>query len=73
MRPTDSANILLYAIDYCYGDLLNDGCWVVIDDYFGPAKAAPLRAHVDALVSERRLVPFGYYGWDTWVGQWQRK
>jgi len=41
----------------------------VIDDYFGPAKAAPLRAHVDALVSERRLVPFGYYGWDTWVGQ----
>lgn len=57
----------------CYGDLLNDGCWVVIDDYFGPAKAAPLRAQVDALVSEDRLVPFGYYGWGTWAGQWQRK
>ena len=57
----------------CYGDLLNDGCWVVIDDYFGPAKAAPLRAQVDALVSEGRLVPFGYYGWGTWVGQWQQK
>ena len=57
----------------CYGDLLNDGCWVVIDDYFGPAKAAPLRAQVDALVSEDRLVPFGYYGWGTWVGQWQRR
>lgn len=57
----------------CYGDLLNDGCWVVIDDYFGPAKAAPLRAQVDTLVSEGRLVPFGYYGWGTWVGQWQRK
>jgi predicted O-methyltransferase YrrM len=57
----------------CYGGLLNDGCWVVIDDYFGPAKAAPLRAQVDALVSEGRLVPFGYYGWGTWVGQWQRK
>ena len=57
----------------CYGDLLNDGCWVVIDDYFGPAKAAPLSAQVDALVSEGRLVPFGYYGWGTWVGQWQRK
>jgi predicted O-methyltransferase YrrM len=57
----------------CYGDLLNDGCWVVIDDYFGPAKAAPLRLQVDALVSERRLIPFGYYGWGTWVGQWQRK
>jgi predicted O-methyltransferase YrrM len=57
----------------CYGDLLKDGCWVVIDDYFGPAKAAPLRAQVDALVSEGRLLPFGYYGWGTWVGRWQRK
>ncbi|MGC1323276.1 MAG: CmcI family methyltransferase [Candidatus Udaeobacter sp.] len=57
----------------CYGDLLNDGCWVVIDDYFGPAKAAPLRAQVDMLVSESRLVPFGYYGWGTWVGRWQRR
>ena len=57
----------------CYGDLLNDGCWVVVDDYFGPAKAAPLRAQVDALVSEGRLRPFGYYGWGTWVGQCQRK
>ena len=56
-----------------YGDLLKDACWVVIDDYFGPAKAAPLRAQVDGLVNEGRLVPFGYYGWGTWVGQWQRK
>jgi predicted O-methyltransferase YrrM len=56
-----------------YCDLLSDGCWVVIDDYFGPAKAAPLRAQVDALVSEARLVPFGYYGWGTWVGQWRLK
>jgi predicted O-methyltransferase YrrM len=57
----------------CYGDLLNDGCWLVIDDYFGPAKAAPLQAQVDALVSEGRLLPFGCYGWGTWVGQWQQK
>ena len=57
----------------CYGDLLNDGCWLVIDDYFGPAKAAPVRAQVDALVSEGRFLPFGYYGWGTWVGQWRRK
>ena len=56
-----------------YGELLNDGCWVVIDDYFGPAKAAPLREQVDALVSEGRLLPFGYYGWGTWVGQWHSK
>src|SRR5436189_1866438 len=57
----------------CYGDLLAHGCWLVIDDYFGPAKAAPLREQVDALVNEGRLLPFGYYGWGTWVGKWQRE
>jgi predicted O-methyltransferase YrrM len=57
----------------CYGDLLGDSCWLVIDDYFGPAKAAPIRAQVDALVSAGRLLPFGYYGWGTWIGQWQAK
>jgi predicted O-methyltransferase YrrM len=57
----------------CYGDLLADNCWLVIDDYFGPAKAAPLRAQVDELVSSGRLIPFGYYGWGTWIGRWHRK
>ena len=58
----------------CYGALLSNDCWVVIDDYFGPgAKAAPLQAQVDEFVSAGRLVPFGYYGWGTWVGKWQRK
>jgi predicted O-methyltransferase YrrM len=58
----------------CYGDLLSDNCWVVIDDYFGPgAKAAPLRAQVDEFAAAGQLLPFGYYGWGTWVGQWQRK
>src|SRR2546429_2541462 len=57
----------------CYGDLLADRCWLVIDDYFGPAKSAPLRAQVDELVSAERIVPFGYYGWGTWIGQWHRK
>jgi hypothetical protein len=57
----------------CYGDLLADGCWLVIDDYFGSCvKAAPRRAQVDELVLAGRLVPFGYYGWSTWVGQWRR-
>jgi predicted O-methyltransferase YrrM len=56
----------------CYGALLADGCWVVIDDYCGPAaKAGPLRAQVDELVSAGKLIPFGYYGWGTWVGQWR--
>jgi len=55
----------------CYGDLLNDACWLVIDDYFGLAEAAPRRAQVNVLVSEGRLLPFGYYGWGTWVGQWR--
>ena len=57
----------------CYGDLLSDGCWMVIDDYFGPPKAAPLRTQVDALVEEGRLLPFGYHGWGTWIGRWQRQ
>ena len=56
----------------CYGDLFAEGCWLVIDDYFGPAKAAPTQAQVDALVDEGRLLPFGYYGWGTWIGRWQR-
>src|SRR2546422_10287397 len=59
----------------CYGDLLADGCWLVIDDYGGPsgnAKVAPIRAQVDELVSAGRLVTFGYYGWGTWLGQWRR-
>ena len=68
----DAVNAVRRDLD-CYEDLLTDGCWLVIDDYFGPAKAAPLRAQVDALVSEGRLIPFGYYGWGTWVGQWRRK
>jgi predicted O-methyltransferase YrrM len=56
----------------CYGDLLTDGCWLVIDDYFGPCvKAAPRQAQVNELVSAKRLVPFGFYGWSTWVGQWR--
>jgi predicted O-methyltransferase YrrM len=57
-----------------YGDLLMNHCWVVIDDYFGPGmKAAPIRAQVDEMVSEGKLLPLGYYGWSTWIGQWQRK
>jgi cephalosporin hydroxylase len=68
----DADNDVRRDLDY-YGGLLNEGCWVVIDDYFGPVKAAPLRAQVDVLVSEGLLVPFGYFGWGTWVGQWQRK
>jgi predicted O-methyltransferase YrrM len=57
-----------------YGDLLVDHCWVVIDDYFGSGmKSAPIRAQVDEMLSAGMLVPFGYYGWSTWIGQWQRK
>jgi predicted O-methyltransferase YrrM len=57
-----------------YDDLLMDHCWVVIDDYFGTGmKAAPIRAQVDEMVSAGKLVPFGYYGWSTWIGQWQHK
>jgi hypothetical protein len=57
-----------------YGDLLADRCWLVIDDYFGACvEAVPRQAQVNELVSAGRLVPFGFYGWSTWVGQWRPK
>jgi predicted O-methyltransferase YrrM len=56
----------------CYGDLLADDCWVLIDDYVGTTeKAGPTRAAVDPFVASGRLVPLGYYGWSTWVGRWR--
>lgn len=58
----------------CYGDRLATGCWIVIDDYHGPApntKVASTRAEIDALVKSGSLVPLGFYGWGTWVGRWR--
>ncbi len=57
-----------------YGELLSNGCWVVIDDYVRGAedKVGPTRSQVDELIAEGRLVPLGYYGWGTWVGKWRR-
>ena len=55
----------------CYGELLADRCWVVIDDYISATdKAGPTRAQVDDLVAAGRLLPLGFYGWGTWVGRW---
>jgi L-amino acid N-acyltransferase YncA/predicted O-methyltransferase YrrM len=58
-----------------YGDKLADGCWMIIDDYYGPSdntKVTPTRAEVDALVWAGSLEPLGFYGWGTWVGRWRR-
>jgi predicted O-methyltransferase YrrM len=58
----------------CYGDELADGCWMVIDDYYGAvpdSKIAASRSDVDALVAAGRLEPLGFYGWSTWVGRWR--
>jgi L-amino acid N-acyltransferase YncA/predicted O-methyltransferase YrrM len=57
----------------CYRDRLSDGCWMVIDDYYGSdynAKITPSRADVDALTTAGLLEPLGFYGWSTWVGRW---
>ena len=55
----------------CYGELLADGCWVVVDDYISASdKAGPTRAQVDELTAEGRLRPLGFYGWGTWIGRW---
>ncbi|PYJ76782.1 MAG: hypothetical protein DME69_12430 [Verrucomicrobia bacterium] len=58
----------------CYRHKLADGCWMVIDDYYGPARDAKItsaRADVDALVAAGCLEPLGFYGWSTWVGRWR--
>jgi cephalosporin hydroxylase len=57
-----------------YGERFADGCWMVIDDYYGTdtnAKITPSRADVDALTTARYLQPLGFYGWSTWVGRWR--
>jgi predicted O-methyltransferase YrrM len=57
-----------------FGAKLMDGCWLIIDDYGGPAdnfKVAPTKTQVDELVNSGRLLPLGYYGFGTWVGRWQ--
>jgi len=57
-----------------YGAKLMDGCWLIIDDYGGPAdnsKVMPTKTQVDELVNSGRLLPLGYYGFGTWVGRWQ--
>jgi L-amino acid N-acyltransferase YncA len=58
----------------CYRRKFADGCWMVIDDYYGVgfnAKITPSRADVDALTTAGYLQPLGFYGWSTWVGQWR--
>jgi L-amino acid N-acyltransferase YncA len=58
----------------CYCDRFTDGCWMVIDDYYGTdtnAKITPSRADVDALTTAGYLQPLGFYGWSTWVGRWR--
>jgi predicted O-methyltransferase YrrM len=54
-----------------FGPKLMNGCWIVIDDYGGPAdKGAPTKSQVDELVAAGKLAPLGYYGFATWVGKW---
>jgi phosphinothricin acetyltransferase len=58
----------------CYCERFTDGCWMVIDDYYGAdanAKITPSRADVDSLTTAGWLQPLGFYGWSTWVGRWR--
>jgi len=58
----------------CYRERFADGCWMVIDDYYGAdanAKITPSRADVDSLTRADCLQPLGFYGWSTWVGRWR--
>ena len=59
-----------------YQDLLSDGCWVVVDDYFARGvaveKSALTKPQIEAAVAAGELEEFGFYGWGTWVGRWRR-
>lgn len=58
----------------CYGNKFTEGCWMVIDDYYGAepdAKITPSRAEVDSMTAAGWLEPLGFYGWSTWVGRWR--
>jgi phosphinothricin acetyltransferase len=58
----------------CYCERFADGCWMVIDDYYGTgtnAKITPSRADVEALTTAGYLQQLGFYGWSTWVGRWR--
>jgi predicted O-methyltransferase YrrM len=59
-----------------YGELLIDSCWMVVDDYFavGDAvnKALRSKAEIDSLVNSGVLTSAGFFGWGTWIGQWQQ-
>jgi len=60
----------------CYAERFADDCWLVIDDYAGPAeniKVTPTRRDVDALVAAGCLETLGFYGWGTWIGRWRQK
>jgi predicted O-methyltransferase YrrM len=58
----------------CYSDRFLHRCWVVIDDYLGPAKkSGPTRDQVNELINTGRLEPLGLYGWGTWIGRWLGK
>ena len=57
-----------------YRERFAEGCWMVIDDYYGAdanAKITPSRADVDSLTTAGWLQPLGFYGWSTWVGRWR--
>ena len=57
-----------------YQERFANGCWMVIDDYYGTdanAKITPSRSDVDSLTTAGCLQPLGFYGWSTWVGSWR--
>ena len=55
-----------------YRQMLSDGTYVVIDDYFSPGnqeKGLHTKKAVDKLEENGELECFGIYGWGTWVGR----
>ena len=67
-----------------YSSLLAPGCVLVLDDYVSSDAATDLatvypgyvntknnivKPAVDRMIADGKLIPFGVYGWGTWVGR----
>jgi cephalosporin hydroxylase len=58
-----------------YGDLLQPGTYLVVDDYFSldewtkKEKTPFTKLALDELQKAHKIECFGVYGWGTWVGR----
>jgi len=55
-----------------YEDLLETGAYLLVDDFMSPGsdKGDSTREEISRLIDSGKVVPYGIYGWGTWVGRY---